>query len=414
MSVETMENLASGCNAAVVLGYDYTGLTTARCLVAAGIKVYGVSLEDRDMGRWSRCCELVKMPNKSEDDFEASLVRFLRSFDRKPVIIPTSDALALLLAKHHVLLSDHAHFSLCNQLQLEEIILKAGLARLAEKAGVKAPAQLTPESHEQIERWAANNAPPYLLKPLYQNIENCSLGVKNLQLTTVNELLAQTQVNGFQQLVIQQLRRGGDGNIYDCYGVCDKSGLPITMAAHKRIRQYKADLGATCYGEIPLPGSEQLESRILEETEKLLAVSNYHGIFGIEWLHDVETDELLLVDFNARPFSSIGHLHDCGMNLPLLNYLEMSDQELPERGRTPGLKHLFWIHFSRDLKTLPARVAGRSLTPAAWIRSVLKAKSYALWSWKDPLPALVEFARLLSDGLRHAMKPIKGLLGSSS
>lgn len=411
MPQEETARVTAGPSVAVILGFDYTGVATARCLVSAGVEVYGVSLEKRDIGRWSRCCKLVKMPNNSEQDLVASLMAFLGGFSNKPVIIPTSDGLALLLAKNRDKLSMRAHFSLCDQSQLQEIIFKAGLARLAAKAGVSAPAQLTPDSHEQITHWAEQNDPPYLLKPLYQNIENCSLGVKNLQLETASELLSQTRTSGIAQLVVQQLRQGGDGNIYDCYGVSDKLGRPITMAAHKRIRQHKRDFGATCYGEIPLSGSSQFERRLFDETEKLLAVSSYHGIFGIEWLHDIETDELLLVDFNARPFSSIGHLYDCGMNLPWLNYLELCGQELSAADRAPRLQHLSWIHFSRDLKTLPGRLADRSLTPVAWLRSVFQARSYALWSWKDPLPAVVEGARLLSDALRHTWKALSGLFG---
>ena len=121
---------------------------------------------------------------------------------------------------------------------------------------------------------------------------------------------------------------GGDGHILDCYGLCASHCRPITLASHRRIRQGPANFGTTSYGEIPLRGDEAMESRLFDYTSRLLGGLKYHGIFGIEWLHDRETGELYLIDFNARPFSSIGHLHDCGLNLPLLAYRELCGEDL--------------------------------------------------------------------------------------
>ena len=49
----------------------------------------------------------------------------------------------------------------------------------------------------------------------------------------------------------------------------------------------------------------------------------------IEWLLERDTGRFYVIDFNARPFMSLGHLTDCGLNLPALTYAELIGQ-LPE------------------------------------------------------------------------------------
>lgn len=391
-------------NPAVVLGFDYTGLATARCLVDAGINVYGVSLDKSDIGRWSNCGIVIRM--KDDGDLVENLARFFKSLPAKPVVIPTSDALALLLAANREQLAEHAWFSASPHGQLQEIIFKDGLYRLAYAAGVQAPAQPNPVDIGQVEHWCVENPPPYLLKPYYQNIAGSPLDVKNKTVLTAAELMIFMRDRGFGNLVVQQLREGGDGNVYDCYGACDNAGTPLSLTSHRRIRQYSKDFGATCYGEIPLSGDPQMESRIFSATRRLLNNVRYHGIFGIEWLHDVKADELLLIDFNARPFSSIGHLKDCGLNLPLLNFLELTGQLPEQTAVAPPMSHKYWVHFSRDLKTLPIRMKEGSLTLWEWLSSIARARSYAIWSVRDPLPSLVDFLRLVRSAARHGFAAI--------
>lgn len=397
---------------AVILGFAYTGLATARCLVDEGIPVYGVSLDRRDIGRWSRWGKVVSI--EEGDRWLERLCDFLASLPIKPVLIPTTDSLALLLAENRQQLEPHARFSQSSREAVKEIIFKDGLYRLACASGVGTPAQLNPVDLQHIDQWTSEHDAPYLLKPFYQNIADCHLEVKNQVVETAAELMAVARTRGFDNLVIQQLRSGGDGNVYDCYGVCDQEGVPIRLASHRRIRQYKQNLGATCYGEIPVSGHDSLEARLFEATRQLLLHSGYHGIFGIEWLHDIHTGELLLIDFNARPFSSIGHLNDCGLNLPLVNYQELSGLPLDKLDVTPQLESKHWIHFSRDVKTLPQRLKENSLTLSQWTASVTGARSYAIWSLRDPLPMIYEAMLMARSVLRLFVKSVVRVGGTDT
>ena len=96
--------------------------------------------------------------------------------------------------------------------------------------------------------------------------------------------------------------RGGDGNIFDCYGLCDRGGRVVSMTSHQRLRQYPPDFGATSMGEIPAALPTKDEQFLFAATERLFNTVRFHGIFGIEWLRDETTGAFYLIDFNARPF----------------------------------------------------------------------------------------------------------------
>ena len=147
--------------------------------------------------------------------------------------------------------------------------------------------------------------------------------------------------------------------------------------------------------------SEGDESAIFEKTERLLSVIRFHGIFGIEWLHDKKTGQFYLIDFNARPFSSIGHLTACGLNLPLLAYRELIGDDLAGLEQRPVLKHKYWIDLLRDLRS--SRLSG-VMGWSDWFRSILRCRSFAYWDWRDPGPGLYRVLQIFTLVMRLVVK----------
>ena len=188
-------------------------------------------------------------------------------------------------------------------------------------------------------------------------------------------------------LIIQRILKGGDGRIYDCYGLCDKNGQVRTMASHRRIRQIKPHFGVTCYGEIPSdpPGIGQQE--LFDLTRKLLAKVRYHGIFGIEWLYERDTKRLYLLDFNARPFLTIGHLGDCGLNLPLVAYRELCGDELDGFPLVPELRRILWLNYWPHLHSFLKERGRAGRSWKGYFGELLRSRSFALWDFNDPIPA---------------------------
>lgn len=381
---------------AIVLGLEVTGLAVVRALAEYGIEVHAVSRWTEDVGRPSRRCRLIDLQGKVKGPRALAdwLVDYAGSLDERPVVFTGSDQLALMLAEHHERLLDVCRLWNNDIDKLSMIVRKSSLYEVASAAGIQVPPGLNAPRTSEVRHWCERNPGPYLVKPFF----HFDQGFKNLTFADAKPLLSflEERSAGASDLVIQRVLRGGDGWVFDCYGLCDRNGEVITMASHRRVRQSPPDFGITCYGEIPGTPRNAGEQALFDGTRKLLAGLNYHGIFGIEWLQDRNTGELYLLDFNARPFYTIGHLRDCGMNLPVLAYRELCGDDLSAIEMTPKLKHKYWVDFWRDLSTFNAlRRAGR-MTWTEWMASLLKCRSFGVWSAGDPLPAIAQALRKIS------------------
>jgi D-aspartate ligase len=401
---------------AIVLCKVTTGLASVRSLAAAGIDVHAFVFNLKDPLRRSRHGTKVDVHRLADDD--AALIEFLCDYARRlggrPVVLPTSDRHALLLAQHRERLEPVCRVSTTQHAQLRAIVCKDGLYRTAEDAGVSTVPGISHPTAPQIDAWSQQHPGPYLLKPLYEEVPGSPLKAKNRVIADRDALLDFVHTHGAEGLVVQRLLRGGDGEIYDAYGLCDREGAIVTLASHRRLRQYPPNLGTTSYGEIPagLPGGDEV---LFEPTRRLVAAVRYHGIFGIEWLRDRSTGALHLIDFNARPFTSIGHLRDCGLDLPLLAYRELVGEDLAGVDPQPVLRHRLWVDFVPDAMTQREAAGGHGRSFAAWSLSVLVADSYAYWAWSDPGPGLQKLAGMLGTGLRYCArrwlpKPLVNLL----
>ncbi len=384
---------------ALILGLQTTALATARSLSDMGIKVLVAGFSRAPAERRSRSFEYVDAAHVSLncDDVAEWLYEFAGRLECKPVVFPTSDITALSLAKHRNKLLQVCHFSTTDYTELNAIICKQELYKRAENVGVSIPPAIVEPELDELTIWCQNVKPPFLVKPFYQNISGCKLGRKNMVFSSESSLLDFVEENGAKYLVIQKLIRGGDGHVLDCYGYCDHKFKVVTLASHVRIRQFPRDFGTTSYGEIPLSRPDLTEDRIFELTETLLSSLEYHGIFGIEWIEDRETKELYLIDFNARPFLSIGHLTDCGLNLPFLAYKELLGESVPNITLRPRLEHKFWVHLVNDIKTLHMRINDREISVHGWLASIVMAKSYAVWRWTDLGPGVHLLARYIKS-----------------
>ncbi|MCP5245168.1 MAG: hypothetical protein H6937_04120 [Burkholderiales bacterium] len=132
-----------------------------------------------------------------------------------------------------------------------------------------------------------------------------------------------------------------------------------------------------------------------------------HGIFGIEWLEDKNTGIFYLIDFNARPFTSISHLQSCGLNLPHLAYQNLIADDLSGIETRPQLERKYWVDLLLDLWSFQDKLASREIGKLEWIRSLPICRSYAYWSWKDPKPGLYRFwmiGKLLIDRVLKQLK----------
>lgn len=386
---------------AIVLCKLLTGLATTRALARHGVAVHAVLFDAQDPLLVSRYPQAVSLlPADTDDAVLLAHIRKLASgMPSQPVLMATCDQLALFVARHQQQLSGICHVWATPYTALAQIIEKEQLYALAESAGVPLIPWTRCEDPAQLEAWVEQHEPPYIIKPSFGGKPDVDLQEKNRTVPTRDAFWRFLNGRKGNGLLIQRLLKGGDGEIYDTYGYCDAQGRVRTICTHRRLRQNPPHFGTTTYGEIPSmrdPGDDV----IIDHTLKLLAKAGYHGIFGIEWLRDTSTGAFYLIDFNARPFSSIGHLEDCGLNLPWIAMRDLLGDPLSELPVRPTLPHMLWVNLIRDVQARRHQPKSERLPLGVWLRSVWQAGGHAYFDWHDLRPALQKAREMLPNLLR--------------
>ena len=394
---------------AVVLTAASAGIATVRGIAEAGIPITAIAFHKREPVHFSRFCKTITLAELKNDQAGLLdwLIQYAKGFELTPVLIPTSDKLALFLANNSEVLSQHYLIWKNSGELLESIINKDQLYSLADNVSVQTIPSIAEPSTQALENWVVSYGAPYIMKPNYEGTAKSALKVKNETFSSSEEILSYVEQFGTSGTVIQQLLRGGDGNIYDCYGLACKDKSLQSLSTHRRWRQLKPDVGSTSYGEIPASNNPIFEKRLVESTRKLVEASQFHGIFGVEWLHDPETNEIYMIDFNARPFSSIGHLHSCGVNLPLLAYYDLIDGRGPNELYNATASHKFWVDIIRDFWSFGSKQKNNQISTKQWLISLLGCRCFAYWRINDPLPGFYRmflFSKLLTGVLGNNVK----------
>jgi D-aspartate ligase len=333
------------------------------------------------------------------------LLQYAKTLGNRPVVLPTGDVHALMLARYADDLEPHCRVWQLPHAQLARVVNKTSLYQAAQAAGVPIIPGISTPTLAEVSEWTRHNEGPYILKPSYEGVGSCKLQGKNLVLEGREQLLSYVRNHGAESLVIQRMIRGGDGNIFDCYGLCDRNGRVVSLTSHHRIRQYPPDFGATSLGEIPAPLPSAAERFLFAATERLFNGIRFHGIFGIEWLRDEKTGAFYLIDFNARPFLTIGHLRDCGVNLPLLAYRDLIGESLADVNPRPPVKRKRWVYITKDIDTYRMlRPTARRIGPLSWLFSVASCRSFAYLSLRDPMPGARSILRIVGRAFRYVFR----------
>jgi D-aspartate ligase len=397
--------------AAIILGKTLTGLATLRSLGREAIATHIFVFDPKDPALTSRYGTKVRVFGQMADEpaLIAHLIEYAKRLGGRPVVFPTSDEHALMLARHFAQLDAVCRVWVTPFENLHNIISKDGLYKAAAECGVPTIASIVSPSTDALLAWSAVNAAPYLVKPYFVGDKNHRLDSKNRVFSNREALLSFCTTHGMTSLIVQRMLRGGDGYIYDCYGLSNREGHALALASHRRLRQSDADFGATCFGEIPSGLKPAEEEHIFMLTRQLLLAMKYHGIFGVEWLLERETGNFYLIDFNARPFLTVGHLTDSGLNLPKLAYDELCSNALIAQQLAPPIAHTFWIDFLRDVQSFLEKNSRGELSFLQWLRSVLQRHCAAYFDWRDPLPGFCRSWAFVQQAIQFVYKRITGL-----
>jgi len=374
--------------AAFVLGMNETGLTAARCLGRSGISVHGFDIDTQRAGFRSRYCRAQVCPDPLEQPED--LVRFLRQRAgdgaAKVALLPTSDLFFLFLSRHRARLADKFLMSLPSEEVAESVVNKRGLYELAAANGTDFPQSYFPRSYGEALAVKDSLRYPAFIKPYWGHQWRRHFGGihKGFKTHSPDEFLARFRevLDSGHPALVQSYISSADDNLFSVSLYVSQAGDVLAAFPRRQVRQFPPNSGT-----VSLAVSERNPELVASAMHFCRSIG-YRGIAGLEYKLDRDDNRYKLLDFNPRLMLSDSLTAYCGINLALMQYLDVTGQRPAACGQYP--EGVTWLDSMADFHSFKQYHERGELGAKDWLKSLARARVYALFAWDDPLPFLVE------------------------
>ena len=389
---------------AFVLGMNETGLTAVRCLGREGISVKGFDISARRSAFRSRYCraEVCPDPLHQPDDLVRFLSRQVRDGSQKVVLLPTSDAFFLFLSRHRAQLADKFLMNLPSEDVAERVVNKRRLYELAAANDTPFPKSYFPGTYDEALAVKNSLRYPAFIKPYWGHQWRAYFGGrhKGFKVQSPDEFLGRFRevLESGHSALVQSYITSPDDNLFSLSLYVSQTGEVLAAFPRRQVRQYPPNSGT-----VTLAISERNPELVANGTQFCQSIG-YRGIAGLEYKRDREDNQYKLLDFNPRLMLSDGLTAYCGINLPLIQYLDLTSQRpAARREYAEGVK---WLDTIADFHAFKQYHERGELGFKDWLKSLRRARVFALFAWDDPLPFLVarkfglSYGRILEYGIR--------------
>jgi len=372
-------------------------LTLTRALGRENIDVVRVHpnmLDDSISSRYCKAIEVCPDLYASEYALTTYLIKLGEKYPGDKVLIPASDDCSNYLAKHADALSET--FTLLNPsaTTMDRMKNKRLQYELAEEAGVPFPQTVLPSNYADLEKAAEKlDGFPYIIKPLVaqkwrlRKFDHVANGKKAITVHSREELLTEySRIAEYDDdVMIQEVIPGDDEHLVTFLGYCSDEHKPLAYCIRSKLRQIPLDFGY-CTATVSCHNDE-----VERYARRLLAKSAYTGIVGIEFKFDSTSKQYKLIEINTRPVNTTGLSIGCGVNLPLIAYLDaIGEKQDPVTDWQDGVT---WIWLSMDMSAArQLRKLGKT-SYLQWLRSIRGKRVHAIFAADDLRPCIQFYAR---------------------
>lgn len=368
-----------------VLGSSLTGLAVARDAHALGFKAFVVDRR-RGVANASRLAESRLLPD-ADDETLCLMLEDIARTSAPCWLVASGDVWVRFIMAHRarleaafarILHPDNAALAVC--------LGKAEFAAFCERHDLSVPPRVDAQA---IRDGAPDVRYPLLLRPVASNHAAGAAVPKAVEAANRDEALRWLGVYadaGVAALVTASLLARPITQY--SVGAARNGDALMTYVAVKRRPLPRVCAVGSFVALSPQPEVEALARRALEALD-------YQGIAEVEILRDDASGECFLIEINARPWvqyplgPASGH--------PLLGYLIDPGSFDAARAATTGKS---WLNLTQDLFFCLSRSVGHvrrgEIGWEDWLASLVGARSFAYFDWRDPKPAWValrEFVR---------------------
>ncbi len=369
----------------LLIGGDFQAVGVMRSLHDSGIPVYllaseaGIAWYSRYAGRKSRNYDLLSTEDGASDLLELVERERLHGW----VVYCVNDETVEFLAKNHERLSGSLVLPVPAWEVTRNFFEKDRAYRVASDYHIPVPRQYLAEDLEQLLAQPIDY--PVVLKPTvkkdyYDKTKNKAVRVNDRD-QLIREYRAMSRLIPCSRILVQEFLSGGTRSLYSFAALFDGQQVVSGLSAI-RLRQHPMDFGhATTYAESrDLPELEALTTRFLQAV-------NYRGVAEVEFMYDEGTGQYKFIEMNGRFWGWHTLTQSAGLDFPTDLYRMLRGLELKPRQAAVGVQ---WTRLLTDAATVTREVLLGRMSVWPYLKNLFSKKGYAVWSWRDPLPFVVE------------------------
>ena len=313
-------------------------------------------------------------------------------------VVPTSDSSLQIVAAAYDELSHFCAVGSPPPHIVRRILDKSVTLATAARVGVPVPLSRVIESATELEAALAELRFPLVAKPADKTRKTVHW-FKTRTFTSAAEL----------RTAFAEQPHFGEGLLFQPYHAGDGVGIEVLMSGghliasfqHRRLSETPPSGGVSVVAV-----SEPTESLLLEHSERLLKALEWEGVAMVEFRHDRLTGEAVLMEVNGRFWGSLPLAVAAGMDFPLYAW-QLSQGIAPTvRPYRLGLR-VRWTagaltRFSYAFAERGERLSLWSAT-SQLLADFRPGTRSAMWSWRDPAPAVQEVGHVLTRWTKDAI-----------
>lgn len=364
----------------IILGGHIQALGLARQAHRLDVKVILLLQDSFSVARFSRAVDSVVVCADMNH-----LKKVLHPFAGKHVLLfPTSDEYIEYLTDNYAELCQEYVLGIPKPDCVSIFADKRKTYQFAERLGIPHPKSWYPNDMDDVRKISATTTFPVVIKPAVMYSFHKTFGKKAFRCDTADELISLCDMirskYPIDGLVIQDFLSGGAESLFS-YGAMVVKGEPIAWVMANRIRQNPMDFGnsTTFAVTCDIPEMETSARNILKAVE-------YDGLAEVEFMYDDKEDVYKFLEINTRAWK----WHSISMGLGFGFLSEMIHFYNGEKGDFHSeFRKIAWVERLTDYTVALKSILNGRLKIGNVLRSYCQKKENAVWSWNDPLPALM-------------------------